>query len=337
MPQTLLRPLWITALLWLGLIPAHAETVAVAARPLSELAVFPELRAPATVLSLNQSRISAELAARLVALPIRVGETVAAGTLLARLDDKDFQLALARAEAGAKVLEAKRELAEYELQRARSLSQKQAVSEQLLKQREAEVKTLQAEQENQRLAIAQARRILEKTEVRAPFHAIITARIAQLGELAAPGSPLLELVDAEQLEVSARIQAHLANTLKQSDSLELLSNGKRYPLRLRVLTPHVEERSQTREARLSFSGQAALPGSAGELLWQNAQAHIPAELLLRRDGKLGVFVADHNHARFIELANAQEGRPTINSLSPDSLLVTEGRFQLRDGDAITLQ
>jgi hypothetical protein len=96
-------------------------------------------------------------------------------------------------------------------------------------------------------------------------------------------------------------------------------------------------RAQTREARLNFTDSRALPGEAGELVWQNPQAHIPAELLVSRKGVLGVFVLAGNRAQFLALPAAQPGQPAATRLPPDTLLVTQGRFQLQDGDEVTRQ
>lgn len=314
-----------------------AEAVPVTARPLAEVVIYPEQRAPATVLSLNDSRLSAELNARITDIPVLVGQTVAAGTTLAHLEHADFELALKREQAAAASLAAKLELARYQLTRARSLSKKQAVSDELLKQREADVKTLEAEQAAQQTAVAQAQRNLEKTEIRAPFRAIVTERLAQVGELASPGTPLLRIVDASRLEISARVQAAQAAGLAQTESVNLDTASGRYPLKLRVITPVIEPRSRTREARLTFPEQAALPGSAGELVWQAPQPHLPADLVVKRQGRLGYFRLDDGHARFTPLAQAQEGRPAALGADLKQLVIVEGRYGLQDGDAVVMR
>lgn len=312
----------------------QAAPLNVSVQTLGELAIYPELRAPASVMSLTQSRISAEVTARIIEIPVQTGDIVDKGAVLARLERRDYQLALESAQVATEVLAARQELADYELQRARSLSAKKVVSEQLLKQREAEVNTLRAEQKNLQIAIRQAQRKLDKTILHAPFNAIIKDKPGQVGELATPGTPLLQIVNAESREVSARIQVRLINSLQKASRLELDTGATRYPLTLRTLIPLVDNRAQTLEARLTFSGKSALGGEAGELVWQNPQAHIPAELLIRRAGKLGVFIATDNRARFLALSEAQEGRPALTSLGPDTHLVTQGRFQLQNGDEI---
>ncbi|HJS36713.1 MAG TPA: biotin/lipoyl-binding protein, partial [Burkholderiales bacterium] len=81
-------------------LPARAEEpAAVLVQPLAEAAVYPERDASAQVVSLNESRIAAEIAGRIEALPVEVGQRLARGAVVARLDCRDHQLAHERARA----------------------------------------------------------------------------------------------------------------------------------------------------------------------------------------------------------------------------------------------
>ncbi len=313
------------------------EAIPVVAQPLAELAVYPQFRAPASVFSDNDSRISAEIGARIIEIPVRVGEVVKKGAVLARLERTDFELTLAREETALQALRARLELADYQLSRARALSRKQAVSEELLKQRESELSNLRAQLAGQEVALTQAKRQLEKCTVRAPFEGIISERLAQVGELASPGSALIQIVDNRHLEVSAQLQAQLTQSLPQAMQPELVTSQRRYPLTLRRIVPVFDPRARTREARLRFSADTALPGSTGELVWRSERPHLPAELLSRRDDQLGVFVVDGEQAKFIPLPQAEEGRPAEVSLPTQAPIITLGRFRLQDGDAIRVK
>ena len=61
---------------------------------------------------------------------------------------------------------------------------------------------------------------------------------------------------------------------------------------------------------------------------------LPADYLVRRDGKLGVFILDGETARFHPLPQAEDGRPARIELDPDTRLIGDGRQRLRDGDAV---
>lgn len=317
-----------------------AEAIPVVSKPLSVVAIYPVLKAPANVISTSNSRISAEISGRITSLAARVGEGVEKGQALVRLEQEDYQLAVEREQAKLDAILARIKLADYELKRAISLSKKQAVSEQLLKQREAELDTLLADEKGQRVALVQSKRNLEKTVIRAPFQAVITEHLGQVGELAAPGTPLIQIVDSTNLEVSARIQTHYVEDIEKARSLTFISKGIRYPLQLRVITPVIDNKTNTREARLSFNDQHALPGSAGELVWEQPSASLPSELVVKRNGKLGVFIVNNDNngqAQFVPLPGAEEGRPVATDLPLDTSIITQGRFRLQDGDSISTQ
>lgn len=92
--------------LFLILLPCASPVLAWEARPLREIAVHPERVAQARVVSLNESRIAAELAARVEALTVEPGQRVGRGAVLARLDCRDYRLASERAEAERAAAEA---------------------------------------------------------------------------------------------------------------------------------------------------------------------------------------------------------------------------------------
>jgi hypothetical protein len=94
--------------------------------------------------------------------------------------------------------------------------------------------------------------------------------------------------------------------------------------------------ARTREARFKFGKTAPAPGSNGVLRWRDPRAFVPADYLVRRNKQLGVFVVNGQNARFVSLADAQEGRPALAAALPsETRIVTDGRFTLQDGMAVT--
>lgn len=316
--------------------PAIAAPPTVSVRPLSAVAIQPEREAPAQVVSLNRARIPAEVAARIREIPAEPGQRIARGAVLARLDCTDLQLAEQRASAQFEAARAREAQMRQQVGRSRELAAAQFISPDALELRETELKVAQADTRVQQAALAAARREVEKCTVRAPFPAIVEARLAQVGEFAAPGTPLVELTDTSRLQLAARIQAADADTL--GDTLSFESQGQRFPVRLVRLSPALDPATRTREARLRFAGRAPAPGSFGVLRWQDTRAWLPADYVLRRGQSLGVFVLEGNTARFRVLAGAQEGRPALAAgLPADSRIVTEGRFALSDGMTVSVR
>ena len=324
----------VSLFVWLGLVPAWAAPVPVGVVSFQEVAVYPALSVPGTVLSLNRSELAAETRGRILEVRVRVGDRVRRNEPLVVLDCRSQHNARKAAQAALTQAQARLDLARRELRRARSLLQEQNISRELLEQRENAVIQAEAAVQAAEARAADAELEVERCTVRAPFDGIALERLASVGELAVPGTPLLRLLDTGNLEVAAEVPASLAGPAADDD-IWLEVDGRKYPLRLRTWVDAIDTRSRTREARLVFVGKAALPGSAGRVLWRARTPHVPASLLVRRSGRLGVFVAKDGHARFRPLPGAEEGHPApAPALPMDALLIREGRHGLEDGQAL---
>ncbi|HEB97885.1 MAG TPA: efflux RND transporter periplasmic adaptor subunit [Thiotrichales bacterium] len=319
---------------WLWLASALAAPVPVGVVSFREVAVYPALSVPGTVLSLNRSELAAETRGRILQVRVRVGDRVRRNEPLVVLDCRTQHNARKAAQAALTQAKARLDLARRELRRARSLLEEQNISRELLEQRENAVVQAEAAVQAAAAQAADAELEVERCTVRAPFDGIVLERLAGVGELAVPGTPLLRLLDRGSLEVAAEVPASLAGPAAD-DEIWLEIDGRKYPLRLRTWVDAIDTRSRTREARLVFTGEAALPGSAGRVLWRARTPHVPASLLVRRGGRLGVFLAEGGHARFRPLPAAEEGHPApAPGLPLDALLIREGRHGLEDGQAI---
>ncbi|MFB3090638.1 MAG: biotin/lipoyl-binding protein, partial [Gammaproteobacteria bacterium] len=87
-----------------------ADKITVKTAKISEVAIYPERSAPATVVSLNESIISARITARVDEISVRVGDIVEKGGVLARLDCEDYVLSHRESVARREALETKRDL-----------------------------------------------------------------------------------------------------------------------------------------------------------------------------------------------------------------------------------
>jgi len=325
-----LLPLGLSLALWACDATAGTEE-GLRIAPLARVAIQPQRSAPAQVIARFEAKIAAEVAARIVQLPYEVGEAVRQGSVLVRLDEGDARLAIARAEAQLAAAQARAAQLAAQTGRARELAQRAFISADALQARESELAVAEAEVRVVEAALATARRALDKHVVRAPFAGIVRARPGQLGELASPGAPLYLLAASDGQEVSAQVTAPDSESLRRASDIEFETAGERWPVRLLRLSPLVEREARTREARLRFLGAPAAIGSEGRLRWRDPRPHLPAELLVRRDGRIGVFVAAGGKARFVALPEAQEGRPAATSLPADSAIVVHGQQALTDG------
>jgi RND family efflux transporter MFP subunit len=326
----------IAGILLPGLLSAQAGT-AVRTQPLAEVLVDFDRRAPAEVRALNDSTIAAEVSAVVQVVHADIGLEVAKGDLLLELDPTDYQLNLKQAEANLASSRARLDQAQAKLKRAMTLGTSQYISADELLERETDVMVFEAQIQADEVAVAVARRNLEKCNVRAPFDGAIVQRTAQVGGFVRNGEPLIALTQVDRFELDARIPDSQAGELLASASLRFESRGQQWPVELLRLSPVIEIQGRTRQARFSFTEDAPAVGRSGEIVWKVGSGMLPANLVSRRGGELGVFVLEDSKARFHVLPQAQEGRPSPVDLPPDSLVITLGRERLQDGMTVAVQ
>lgn len=315
--------------------PAAAQDAsAVSVKPLAEVAIHPERDAAAQVVSLNESRIAAEIAGRIVAVPVEVGQRLGRGAVIARLDCRDHELARERASAAAAAVRSRLALAEQQLGRARELRAQGFISEDALAARITEADVLRADLSQAEVQLATAERAVGKCVVRAPFAAIVRERLGRVGELAAPGTPLAALVDAGRIEVAAQVQAKDTPSLERAAEVRFLGPRGAQALALERVSPAIDPQTRTVDARLRFTEPAAAPGASGRIVWRDPELYVQPELLVRRAGRLGLFLDDGGTARFHALSDAQEGRPARVDLPPETRIVVKGQPALKDGQRL---
>lgn len=312
------------------------DNITVKTTTISKVATYPERSAPATVVSLNDSTISARIAAQVKVLPIRVGDIVEKDSVLAKLDCADYELASRGSKARLDGLKAQIELAQRRLERTKKLTLKRSVSEEILDERESDLAVLNTEH---RAALSQVR--MDKLNesrciVTSPFRALVSERASAVGQYANTGTALVKVIDIEQLEISAQVFSQDSDQIKLADELFFEYANQRYPVKLRSVVPAINTKTRNREVRLLFVNGPALPGAAGKLIWRDKRPHIPGEFLVRRDDILGVFSVKDNKAQFMAVPAAEAGRASPTLLPTETPIVVEGHFSLKENDAVTV-
>lgn len=321
------------ALSCLCAISTTAQT-RVTVEPLSGLATYPDRFAPATVISLNEPLLSAQITAQIAEVPVRVGDKVAAGDVLARLECDEYRFGRESAEANLESTESRYQLAQKNLERTQSLITNQLVSIENLDSANTELEALAASLKAAKASLNINRLYEARCEIRAPFDALVLERLASVGQLAVPGTPIARIMDLAALEISAQIFSSDAAYLDTQTELEFESNGDSYPVRLNHLVEALNSVTRNREARLQFIDRAALPGASGKIHWTDPRPHLPPDYTVERNGELGFFILRNRQAEFKALESAQQGRSNPVDLPLDSLIIVEGFAGLSDGQAV---
>lgn len=319
--KSLITRIGFPAALFLIMAPTLADPVTVDSAPLSEIQFYPRHTTPASVISLNNSRLSAEINARVDMINVLEGQPVKEGDTLIKLDCRDSQQLLKQAKAQWK-------FASDQFGRIKRLYANKNASEESYSKSQFDL--AQAE-----VARSQAQLHVERCTISAPFQGVILEKMVSEGDLAAPGTPLLQIVDIENIEVDASVPYSLVNSLLEAKELFFEQRGKKYPVELLRVTDYIDTISNDQKVYLKFTDTPPLTGAGGRLTWMEPVPHLPSRYIVQREGNLGLFIIDQDKARFIKLPGALEGHSAPVDLPPVQIVITSGLAGLIDDTPVT--
>ncbi|NNK38618.1 MAG: efflux RND transporter periplasmic adaptor subunit [Xanthomonadales bacterium] len=212
----------------------------------------------------QSSRLGFELPGVLESLMVNVGDTVAEGELLARLDtslldSERAELTAQRAELSAELDTTRRNLARIE-----QLRSEQLASERERDELQGRTRVLEASLQRVDAALQANRTRFEKSELRAPFDAAISSRLVDLGVVVDAGQPVFALEQSLVREVRAGVPVTLANTLLAGQSVRVRAGQAVADGQIIGLNPVVDQATRSRTVRIRIS-EAWAPGELAYL------------------------------------------------------------------------
>jgi membrane fusion protein (multidrug efflux system) len=224
------------------------------------------------VASERRTVVASRILARINAIRVRAGDSVAAGDLLVELDDRDYKTRVAQAREAIQAAQARLDLATSEKDRYEKLFQRGVATKQRLDQAVAEYQSASADLDRIEQSLNEAETALSYTRISAPVSGLVVERLAEPGETASPGTPILRLYDPTALRVEVPVRESLAVKLHTGDSLDLQipSVARHLDGRIAEIVPFAEPGARTLLVKV------ALPPDENIYAGLFAQAAIPA-------------------------------------------------------------
>ncbi len=313
-----------------------ADAIKVKTSPYNEIKINLNHSLGAVVPAENSSNLSAQISALIQQFHVDTGFKVKKGELLVTLNCRENHLKLEQSKANLKAKKAQLENAKYQFNQAKKLSKKGSISKEIYNQRKADESRLNADVEHRKASISLAQINVDRCQIKAPFSGYITHRSASIGELTQVGTVLLKLVSISNDVVEVKVNSRLLNSFTQGQKHQFVFDDKTYALQIKHIVSVLDSASRNHIARLNFIDKHAVTGSVGKITWQETRAAIPARYIVLRDNKLGVFIAENGRAKFIEIKNALKGQAAFIELDNHVQIITQGRFNVKHGDAIQL-
>lgn len=199
-----------------------------------------------TVRPVQRALIAPKLMGAIESLPVTLGQRVPAGEVVARIAAAEILARAAQARAQLN-------LAQRDLDRERSLLKQGASTAELVRALEDRATMTEA-------MVREAEVMLGYAEVRAPFDGVVVRKLAQAGDFASPGLPLLELEGTSGFQVEANLPESLAAGLAVGLTIPAVapSSGAAFAAVLAELSPSAEASARTVPVKLALPAGAAV-------------------------------------------------------------------------------
>lgn len=319
--------------------PAQVRVVA-----LEERRLAPQMDVSGTVISLNDSQISAEVEGPLEWIA-EVGTSVSQGDVLARIDTRLLQVAYDRAAANLKRLEADLVFRNQEVDRFEELAAQDNASRSRMQEVIARRNMLQHEISDAEALFKRAKGDLERSEIRAPFAGHVVARLANKGEYLTVGEAVLRLVDTQNMEVVIPAPIAITPFLKVGEQVSVHDARGAHMMPIRTVVPVGDAVSRMVEVRLSANADNWVVGTPVKVSLPKSEAvtavAVPRDALVLKGSTVFVYkVSDEMTAQQV---NAQINTTAglwvslKDGVSVGDKVVIRGGERLQPGQSVLIE
>jgi len=216
--------------------------------------VAPRLcEAPGTVVPRERALVSARVAGTVAFADFAIGQKVEAGQILVTLSAPEMEARVNQAQAAL-------DRARRDFERESSLLAGGATTQETVHDMAERLRSAEA-------ALAEAQALASYTKISAPFEGRITRKIANVGDFAAPGSPLFAIAGVGALRVEATLPESFPE-VELATKLSVLADGVPEEAILAESSPAADTRSRTRLVKADLAPSSTLrPGQFVRLLW----------------------------------------------------------------------
>lgn len=295
--------------------PATATRVEVATLKPSDATI--DISVPGEVVGWRDALLASSLGGRVEAVPAHNGDDVKKGQVLARVDAETYA-------AQAEQAQARYDLAQADLKRVQALGD-------MASQADRDRAETQAKVAKAGLDLARAQ--LDKAVIRAPFAGHVSGVDIEVGEFAAPGSPVLRLSLLDPIKIKLSVPDRDVVALKEGMSVDVTASARSGIFHGTIAHVGTAADLNTRafpvEVKVANADHSLLPGmivrvTASRTLDDHTMV-IPQEWVITRLADQGVF---------LEKAGRAVWQPvTLGDIVRDQVVVKDG---LKAGDRVVI-
>jgi multidrug efflux system membrane fusion protein len=298
----------------------------------------------ATVAPRYETTMAFRVGGKISVRTVDVGDKVKATDVVARLDEDDLRLAVRSAEAQLAGANADYQRFQADLERYEKLRGSSAYTQQTYEARLAQALTAEERVKAAQSQLEIARNALSYATMMADQPGVVTALLAEAGQVVALGQPVMRIARTAELEIVADVPENRVGDLRapgaQASFTLWAGPGHSYPAQLRELSPNANAVTRTYAARFSIVEEPPvfLMGMSATLSIEHGTrtpvAQLPATAVFQSEsGAPAVWVVDPVSGKLalkaVTVRRWKDGAVEISSgVEPGALVVTAGAHRL---------
>lgn len=271
---------------------------------------------PGVVMSADGVQVASRFMGYVRKINVHEGQKIKKGTTLLLIDPVDVEGGIGQAKAAVAQAYAAMQDAERDFERFSNLYAQDAIPEAQFQKYKLAFDVAKAQYRAARTALKTAQGQLEYAEIKAPIDGIITAKMTDVGQMAAPGHPLLSLQGSGHLQIEIQVDQETFAPLKIGQPVKVAISGVNgEPM---YLTGEIERKvdaadpmSHTHLVKIGLGDDSIVtPGTYARVyipIEEQEAITVPSSALKIRAGIKGVFVVDSNdraHFRMVRPGEA---------------------------------
>jgi RND family efflux transporter MFP subunit len=306
--------------------------------------------------------VAPRAAGRLEEVAVRMGDRVARGQRIARIEDFELVQQIKQQEAAQEVSQAtirQRDadlgLAKTNLDRAKNLFERQLIARQALDDTESRYQSAQAQLDLARAQAQQSKARLDElhinlgnTIITSPVNGFISRRLVDPGASVGQNAPIVEVVDISRVRLIANVVEKDLKQLQGGDTTRVQVDafpGETFTGRIARVSPVLDQATRTAPIEIEIANptyrlKPGMYARVGITLDTKKDALVvPANALVDLGGRRGVFMPLSETAVFRAVQVGTEQGDIVEilgGLAEGNDVITTGAGQLRDGDRIVI-
>lgn len=277
-----------------------------------------------TVIPYETVNISAEVSGRLTFLNVPDGASVAAGTVLARINDADLQATLNRSKVQL-------QLAQQTEQRLQKLIRVNGINQADYDAALNQVNILKAD-----MAVTQAQ--IDKTVVKAPFAGVLGLRQVSPGAYVTPNLVLTTLQQVQQVKIDFNVPELYTGLIRKGSSVTVYTNESKFPRKATILAtdPQINPTTRNLKVRAVLQGTALAPGTFVKIQLEANKGKqaivVPTNAIIPEASAKKLIVVKNGMGTFVEVETGQRNKNVVEitkGLSPGDSVVVSGVLFVR--------